>query len=40
MTDVRAASEPAAAHVVERGETLWSIARDELGAPTRWTEIW
>ena len=34
------AAEPAAVHVVERGETLWSIAGDELGAPTRWPEIW
>ncbi|HEX4980217.1 MAG TPA: LysM peptidoglycan-binding domain-containing protein, partial [Ilumatobacteraceae bacterium] len=40
VTGVPAGSEPAAVHVVERGETLWSIARDELGAPTRWAEIW
>ena len=38
--DVRPPSEPAAVHVVEHGETLWSIAGEELGAPTRWPEIW
>lgn len=27
-------------HVVEPGETLWSIAEDELGAGDRWTEIY
>lgn len=27
------------AHVVEQGESLWSIADDELGAPERWPEI-
>ena len=33
-------TESADLHVVERGETLWSIARDELGSPTRWPEVW
>ena len=27
------------AHVVDRGESLWSIADDELGDPDRWPEI-
>ncbi len=27
-------------HVVETGETLWSIAEDELGDPTRWPEVY
>lgn len=40
VVDSGTTSEPAAVHVVERGETLWSIAGDELGAPTRWPEIW
>ncbi len=40
VADSGATSEPAAVHVVEHGETLWSIAGDELGAPTRWPEIW
>ncbi|HWM21391.1 MAG TPA: LysM peptidoglycan-binding domain-containing protein [Ilumatobacteraceae bacterium] len=35
-----AASEPTAVHIVEPGETLWSIAGDELGVPTQWPEIW
>ena len=26
-------------HVVERGESLWSIAEDELGDPLRWPEV-
>lgn len=26
-------------HVVERGESLWSIAEDELGDPVRWPEL-
>lgn len=30
---------PGTGHVVERGETLWSIADDELGDPTRWPEV-
>ena len=34
VADAGATSEPAAVHVVEHGETLWSIAGDELGAPT------
>jgi hypothetical protein len=38
--DTPAASEPTAVHVVEPGETLWSIAGDELGVATRWPEIW
>ena len=38
--DALAVAEPSAVHVVERGETLWSIAGDALGAPTRWPEIW
>lgn len=37
-------AEPAVAspevHVVERGESLWSIAEDELGDPTRWPELY
>lgn len=28
------------AHVVEGGESLWSIAADELGDPTRWPEVY
>ena len=40
VADSAATSAPAAVHVVEHGETLWSIAGDELGAPTRWPEIW
>ena len=40
VADAGATSEPAAVHVVEQGETLWSIAGEELGAPTRWPEIW
>jgi hypothetical protein len=27
-------------HRVEVGDTLWDIADDHLGDPTRWTEIW
>ena len=27
-------------HVVERGESLWSIAEEELGEAERWPEIW
>lgn len=27
-------------HVVERGESLWEIADENLGDPTRWPEIW
>ncbi len=30
----------AAAHVVDEGETLWSIAEDELGDASRWPEIY
>lgn len=34
-------AEPAAvAHTVEQGETLWSIAEDELGDPLRWPEVY
>ena len=33
------ASSVDAAHVVERGESLWSIADDELGDPLRWPEV-
>ena len=40
VADSGPVSEPAPMHVVERGETLWSIARDEMGAATRWPEIW
>jgi LysM domain len=29
-----------AAHTVEHGETLWSIAEDELGDPLRWPELY
>ena len=38
--DASPTAEPSAVHVVERGETLWSIAGDELDTPTRWPEIW
>jgi nucleoid-associated protein YgaU len=40
LPDAPAVTEPPATHVVEPGETLWSIARDELGTPARWPEIW
>ena len=40
VTDTSPAPGTADVHVVERGETLWSIAGEEMGAPTRWPEIW
>jgi hypothetical protein len=40
IVDARTLAEPAEMHVVEPGETMWSIARDVLGEPTRWPEIW
>jgi hypothetical protein len=36
---VRPASFAAERHVVVAGESLWSIAGDELGDPTRWPEL-
>ncbi len=32
--------DPAGVHVVESGESLWSIAEDELGDPARWPEVY
>ncbi len=40
VADTSPAPGTADVHVVERGETLWSIAGEEMGAPTRWPEIW
>jgi LysM repeat protein len=39
IVDARPVAE-ATVYIVERGDTLWSIARDELGDATRWPEIW
>lgn len=38
--DAAVSSETDAVHVVERGESLWSIADDELGDAERWPEIY
>jgi hypothetical protein len=40
IVDARPLAESTEVHVVEPGETMWSIARDELGEPARWPEIW
>ncbi len=39
-TGAVASPTPSTSHVVELGESLWSIADGELGDPTRWPEIY
>lgn len=36
----RSSPDPAGTHVVDEGETLWSIADEELGDASRWPEIY
>ena len=40
IVDAGPASATAATYTVERGDTLWDIADEQLGDPTAWPEIW
>lgn len=39
-TEIASANTAPAHHVVERGDNLWNIAKENLGSGSRWTEIY